>query len=112
MVGFVGVFFVACGVVGGYLLVRLADGLVRLWRGVVDLRATTTLEGLVVKSTSHGSWFVVDPGRVDHVKALHPGSTGLPAAGTTVRVTLTPHLHHVEVIEVMTAPAGSSAASR
>lgn len=99
----VGVFFAVFGLLGGLLLVRLADGLIRLWRGVADLGSTTTLEGLVVKSTSLGSWFAVDPGHVDHVQALHPTDTRLPRTGTTVRVTLTPRLHHVERIDVVSS---------
>jgi Predicted membrane protein (DUF2207) C-terminal domain len=101
VIAFVAVFFAGIGVVGGYLLVQLADGLIRLWRGFADLNHSTTVEGLVVKSTNNGSWFAVDPGHVEHVKALHPGLAPLPPTGTTVRVTLTPHLHHVDGIEVL-----------
>jgi hypothetical protein len=101
LITLVGVFLVAFGVIGGYLLVRLADGLIRLWRGLADLGSTTTVEGLVVKSAHDGSWFAVDPGHVDHVAALHAADATLPRTGTTVRVTLTPHLHHVDRVDVL-----------
>ena len=94
------------GGVGVYLLVRLADGLIRTYRGLLDLRARTTVEGDVVKhhSTEHARWFAVDPGEVDEVKACHPGDDGkLPARGATVRMVLTPHLHHVVSVDVLDA---------
>jgi hypothetical protein len=110
MLTLVGVFSVAFTILGGFLLLRLGDGLVRLWRGLADLGSTTTLEGLVVKSTSSGSWFAVDPGGVEDVKALHPAELSLPRSGATVRVTLTPHLHHVDRIEVLPPSPGTAAA--
>ena len=87
-----------------YLLVRLADGLIRTYRGLLDLRARTTVEGDVVKhhTTDAARWFAVDPGDVDEVKACRPGDDGtLPARGATVRMVLTPHLHHVISVDVL-----------
>jgi hypothetical protein len=116
LLGLVGVFFVGSIAIGAYLLVRLADGVIRLWRGAADLRATTTVEGMVVKVLRAGVWFAVDPGAVDHVKALHPPpGAALPQVGSNVRVTITPHLHHVESVESVDpvgAPPGTTPASR
>jgi hypothetical protein len=115
LLGLVAVFFVGSIAIGAYLLVRLADGVIRLWRGTADLRATTTVEGMVVKhrSANTGGWFAVDPGAVDHVKALHPPpGTALPQVGTTIRVTMTPHLHHVESVDPVDAPRGTTPAPR
>ena len=87
---------------GVYLLVRLADGLIRTYRGLADLRARVTVVGDVVKhhTTDEARWFAVDPGDVDEVKACHPGDDGkIPARGTTVRMVLTPNLRHVVSVE-------------
>ena len=102
--------FVALGVaifggMGVYLLVRLADGLIRTYRGLVDLRARVTVVGDVVKhhTTEEGRWFAVDPGDVDEVKACHPGDDGkIPARGTTVSMVLTPNLRHVVSVQQVT----------
>ena len=52
-------------------------------------------------TTDAARWFAVDPGEVDEVKACHPGDDGkLPARGATVRMVLTPHLHHVVSVDV------------
>jgi hypothetical protein len=104
VIGFTAVF----GLVGAYLVVRIADGLVRTYRGLADLRATDTVTGAVVKhhDTEHHSWFAVDPGRVDEVRAYfcESGSGGSrPARGATVRVVVTPHLHHVVSVEPVSA---------
>jgi hypothetical protein len=91
------------GTVGVTLVVLFADGLVRFWRGVADLRATEVVEGEVVKhhttttrqeETLH--WFAVDPGGVDEVLALRPGDDGAyPPRRSHVRVVVTPRLRHV-----------------
>jgi hypothetical protein len=98
VVGFV-IFF---GIVGAYLVVRIADGLVRTYRGALDLRATETVTGSVVKhhDTEDHSWFAVDPGGVDEVRAYFWEQGGSrPARGATVRVVLTPRLHHLVSVE-------------
>ena len=68
------VFVAVFGAMGAFLVVRLADGVIRLVRGALDLRATTTVEGQVVKhhhtDEPSRSWFAVDPGDVDEVHAL------------------------------------------
>jgi hypothetical protein len=93
--------------VGGwavYLLVRLADGVIRLYRGLTDLKARETIEGQVVKHhrNEQAEWFAVDPGEVDEVKAVRRGDDGeFPARGATVRMVLTPHLHHVVSVDVV-----------
>jgi hypothetical protein len=102
--GIVAVFVVIFGGFGVYLLVRLADGLIRTYRGLLDLSARTTVEGAVVKhhSSENARWFAVDPGEVDEVKACHPGDDGkVPARGANVRMVLTPHLHHVVSVDVI-----------
>ena len=82
--GIVAVFVALFGGMAMYLLVRLADGLIRTYRGLLDLRARITVEGDVVKhhTTDAARWFAVDPGDVDEVKACHPGDDGMlpPAA--------------------------------
>jgi hypothetical protein len=96
------------GAMAAYLVVRIADGLIRTYRGARDLRATTTVTGRVVKHhrTEQHAWFAVDPGAVEEVKASYRSDGGVPPRGATVRVVLTPHLHHV--VSVETVPNGSS----
>jgi hypothetical protein len=112
-VAFLAPFAVIAGAIGVVFLVRLADGLIRVYRGLADLRATTTVTGQVVKRhhTESIQWFAVDPGDVDDVRALRPDPGGaLPPRGATVRVTLTPHLHHVVSVEVLDATAPTATA--
>ena len=96
-------FALGFGFVGAYLLVRIGDGAVRTYRGLADLRATETVTGVVVKhhDTEHHAWFAVDPGGVDEVRAYfwEAGRGTRPARGATVRVVLTPHLHHLVTVE-------------
>jgi hypothetical protein len=106
VLGVVGVFFVVFGIVGIGLLLRFADGLIRLARGAADLGRTRAVEGDVVKVVG-ASWFAIDPGHVDHVKAWHPGDATLPSRGDTVRVSLTPHLRHVTAVTVVAGPSTS-----
>jgi hypothetical protein len=98
------VFTAVFGAIGAFVLVRLADGLIRVFRGAADLRATLVMTGQVVKHhhTEESSWFAVDPGDVDEVRALHPGDDGeTPRRGATVRVVMTPHLRHVVSVDVI-----------
>ena len=95
---FAAAFAVVFGAVAIYLVVRVADGLVRAFRGLADLRARATVTGQVVKHhrSEDATWFAVDPGEVDAVQAVHPGDDGrTPARGAIVRMVITPHLHHV-----------------
>jgi hypothetical protein len=99
-------FAVFFGFVGAYLVVRIADGALRTYRGLADLRATETVTGQVVKhhDTEHRSWFAVDPGGVDEVRAYYwDGASGgsRPPRGAIVRATVTPHLHHLVGVEVV-----------
>lgn len=106
VVGVVGAFALVFGVLSVLLVVRLAGALIRTYRGVSDLRKTVTVSGQVVKHrrTEGTTWFAVDPGEVDEVRACHPGDDGtLPPRGATVRMVITPHLHHVVSVEVMAA---------
>jgi hypothetical protein len=94
------------GLVGAYLVVRIAEGAIRTFRGLADLRATDTVTGEVVKQhdTEKHAWFAVDPGGVDEVRALSWGSGSggtRPRRGATVRVVLTPHLRHVVSVVVI-----------
>ena len=107
--GLVAVFFVALTAVAVVLLLRFADGLVRVWRGALDLGRVDEVEGPVVKVLSQGVWFAVDPGTVDHVRAWHRGAAQLPVAGSTVRVSVTPHLGYVRTVTVLSAPAAALA---
>jgi len=100
-------FAIGFGLVGAYLVVRIADGAVRTYRGLLDLRATETVTGQVVKhhGTEGRSWFAVDPGGVDEVRAYYWEAGGVrPARGAVVRVTVTPHLHHLVAVD---PPSGS-----
>lgn len=107
-----GLLFVALGLA---LVVAAADGVVRLGRGLVDLRAREEVVGEVIKhhtttrtrgsSTATQHWFAVDPGGVDQVRALQPGDDGnRPPRHATVRVFLTRHLRHVVGVEVLQLP--------
>jgi len=104
LAGFVVGFTIAFGLLGAYLVVRIADGALRTYRGLADLRATETVTGEVVKhhETEQHAWFAVDPGGVDEVKAYYwESSSGgtRPARGATVRVVVTPHLHHLVSVD-------------
>jgi hypothetical protein len=84
--------------------VRLADGVIRTYRGLMDLKARETVVGQVVKhrQREQAEWFAVDPGEVDDVKAVRPGDDGeLPPRGASVRMVLTPHLRHVVSVDVV-----------
>ena len=101
---FVALFAAVAGAIGVSLVVRVADGVICAYRGAADLRATTTVVGQVVKhhQVEAVSWFAVDPGNVDDVRALRPGhGDSLPPRGATVRVVITPHLRHVVSVEVV-----------
>jgi len=101
-------FTVVFGVFGAYVVVRIGDGLIRTYRGLADIRATETVTGEVVKhhETEQHAWFAVDPGGVEEVRAYYweSRSAGIrPARGTTVRVVLTPHLHHLNRVDVVSS---------
>jgi hypothetical protein len=100
------VFGAAFGVVFGafalYLVARVADGLIRAFRGLADLKARVTITGQVVKhhASEQASWFAIDPGEVDSVQAVHPGDDGrTPQRGATVHMVITPHLRHVVSVD-------------
>ena len=102
-------FAVVFGGLGASVLVRITDGLVRTYRGLMDLQATTELTGVVVKHHRTGDrdsgirhWFAVDPGGVEEVQACWVADGTLPRRGSTVTVVVTPRLHHV--VSVTPAP--------
>jgi Predicted membrane protein (DUF2207) len=106
--GLVAAFVLVFVGVASYVLVNLADGVIRTYRGLADLRNTVEVVGQVVKRhhTEGVSWFAVDPGGVDHTRAYHPGDDGLlPPYGANVRVHVTPHLSHVVSVDVLSSPA-------
>jgi len=106
LAGLVISFAIGFGLVGAYLVVRIADGALRTYRGLLDLRATETVTGQVVKhhETEGHSWFAVDPGGVDEVRAYFweaSSGKGRPPRGAVVRVTATPRLHHlIDLVDV------------
>ncbi|MCZ2111996.1 MAG: DUF2207 domain-containing protein [Dehalococcoidia bacterium] len=94
-------------ILGLYLSARTFGGVVRLARGALDLGKTRTLEGEVVKV--HMGRFAVDDGNAMSIPALYPLPLG-PAVsrGDRVRAIISPHLHHLSRLEVLTratAPA-------
>jgi hypothetical protein len=102
-------FAVVFGGLGACVLARVGDGLVRTYRGLFDLRATTAVTGAVVKhhrtvgrNDETRRWFAVDPGGVEAVQAyLWTGDGALPPRGTTVTVTVTPRLRHLVATAVV-----------
>ncbi|MFA5884179.1 MAG: hypothetical protein WDA60_10045 [Acidimicrobiia bacterium] len=95
-------FAVVFGALGACVLARITDGLVRAYRGLMDLQATSEVTGAVVKHHRTGDedsgvrhWFAVDPGGVEEVRAYWVAGGALPRRGSTVTVVVTPHLHHL-----------------
>lgn len=88
------------GIMGLYLSARTFGGVVRLVRGGLDLGKTRTLEGEVVKL--HMGRFAIDDGKAMSVPALFPIPLG-PSInrGDRVRATISPHLHHLSRLEVL-----------
>lgn len=88
------------GIMGLYLSARTFGGLVRLVRGGLDLGKTRTLEGEVVKV--HMGRFAIDDGKAMSVPALFPIPLGPSVSrGDHVRATVSPHLHHLSKLEVL-----------
>jgi hypothetical protein len=100
-VGIIVLFTFIPAVIGVYVAVQIVDGAVRTWRGAADLRHTATVEGPVVKV--HDGQFAVDDGHHAELVALPAGALPMPGVGTRVRVTYTPHLHHVTHLELAAA---------
>ena len=74
----------------------------RAARSAARGRPSSGRRGEAPHTPSRASWFAVDPGDVDDVKACHPGDDGkLPPRGATVRMVLTPHLRHVVSVDVV-----------
>ena len=101
---FAAAFAIVFGALAVSLVVRVADGLIRAFHGLADLRARVTVTGQVVKHhrSEEATWFAVDPGDTDSVQAVHPGDDGVtPPRGATVEMVLTPHLRHVVSVETL-----------
>jgi hypothetical protein len=79
-----------------YVVVRVIDGAVRVWRGARDLHHTMLIDGSVVK-VYRGS-FAVDDGRARELVALRAPAGQEPRLGQHVQVLFTPALHHVEQV--------------
>jgi hypothetical protein len=87
-------------VAGAYLFIRFLAGVIRLVRGARDFGSTVTVEGPIVKA--HQGRFAADDGKASEVDAWWPpAGTAQLARGMKVRVTMTPHLHHVTNITVL-----------
>jgi len=102
-------FALVFGGLGACVLVRIADGLVRTYRGLFDLRATVTVSGEVVKHHHTGDedsgvrrWFAVDPGHVEEVRAFWAQDGDLPPRHSSVTVVFSPRLHHVLSVVAVT----------
>jgi hypothetical protein len=85
---------------GIYWAVNALAGAIRFLRGVGDLGRRVVVEGEVVKV--HANRVAVDDGRSDETVAWYrpPGCPALER-GQRVRVTRSPHLHHVTRVEVL-----------
>jgi len=92
-------FVVALTAGAAYVVVRVVDGAVRVWRAVWDLGHTSALEGTVVQ-VQDGS-FAVDDGSSDEVVALRADDGRVPRLGERVSVRFTPKLHHVRDVAVV-----------
>lgn len=89
-------------IVGAYLFIRFLAGVIRLVRGFRDFGSHVTVEGPIVKA--HQGRFAVDDGKADEVDAWSPPASGPHLArGMKVRVTMTPHLHHVTEVAVLSS---------
>jgi hypothetical protein len=100
-----GAFLLLFGVLGGLLVVRLADGALRTWRGAADLGAPVRLEGRVIKlgADDRRGWVAIDEG-TDEVRAWRrPDEAPSLRLGDRVAVTLTRRLRHVTRVEVSSA---------
>lgn len=97
-------------VAGLYLTLRFLGGAIRIWRAVLDFGKPLVIEGEVIKLHA-GRVAVFDGKDTDVVAWLPP--TGAPSTpkGSAVRVTLTPRLHWVKDLEVITALAPAAAAA-
>jgi hypothetical protein len=109
LLGFVALFLGVFSIAGLYLVARFFGGVIRVWRGVGDLGKAKAVEGDVVKL--HAGRVAIDDGKQRETVAWRP-PTGAPGVsrGDRVRVTITPHLHHVSRMEVLSsrpAPADS-----
>jgi hypothetical protein len=96
VLGFIG--FLA--LVGVVVLVRAADGAIRLVLGAMDLGKRVTVEGEVVNRFM--GRIAVDNGIDEETRAWTP-PLGAPALhrGMLVRVTMSPRLCHVSQVEVL-----------
>lgn len=101
LVAVIGAVLVVAGI---YLSARTFGGVIRLVRGALDLGKTTTIEGEVVKV--HAGRFAIDDGRRNVTVALiRPPLGPVPTRGQRVRAVVSPHLHHLSSLTVLSAAA-------
>jgi hypothetical protein len=84
-------------VLGAYWIVNALAGAIRLVRGLADLGQPVTQEGEVVKV--HAGRVAIDDGDEETTAWLIPPGSPSVSRGQRIRVTRTPHLHHVTRIE-------------
>lgn len=99
-------------IAGTYLVVRFLAGVIRLVRGVRDIGQSVTVEGPVVKV--YQGRYAVDDGKSDELVAwFKPADSPALERGMTVRATMSPHLHHVTQVSVLSgaAPGAGTSAS-
>ncbi|MEO9254122.1 MAG: hypothetical protein ABI305_01160, partial [Tepidiformaceae bacterium] len=101
-------------VAGGYLLVRFSLSFIRLIRGGSDLGKHMTIEGPVIKL--HERRVALDDGTSDEAVAWYP-PVNAPRLdrGMDIRAVMSPHLHHVTSVTLLStqgvAPPSSGLAS-
>jgi hypothetical protein len=91
-------------VAGFYLSARTFAGVVRLVRGALDLGKTKTIEGEVVKV--HNGRFAIDDGHNGSAVALIMPALGPTVVrGDRVRAVVSPHLHYLSSLTVLSRAA-------
>ncbi len=83
-------------VFGAVLVLRLVDGVFKLFRGLADLAATETVEGVVVNM--HQGRIALDTGEGEETNAYAAGACPVPL-GARVRLVRTPRLWYVKSFE-------------
>jgi hypothetical protein len=100
-------------IAGGYLLVRFLASFIRLIRGAADLGKHMTVEGPIIKL--HERRVAVDDGTSDEAVAWYPPPNAPRLErGMDIRAVMSPRLHHVTSVTVLSmqgvAPASSALA--
>ncbi len=93
-------------VFGTILVVRLIDGLIKLFRGLADLVASETVEGVVVKV--YQGRVAIDTGEGEETNAYAAGAVPVPL-GARARIVRTPRLWFVKSAERISGDAPAAA---